>query len=387
MTKRKIQLQTEAAELFFKEIKIRLIEIFKQSIKIISKMFIHALAMISLLHYQYLQQQYYVNHLDWLLFWKTSNTAPFRITKKYNKTSMNIKYQYTLGTEINLRDEIAFKDFVNTQGIFEEDFEIARLTDIGNLKLQYKDNNLIHIQDFNELNDYEKILNDSAKSFKYFGYQKHRINYLIKTKQKTHSYLGEDNSSDFILPTSKKIDVPFQNIGKLSKKDKVFNWLPFENFYITYPLFSGIIGYLFLDYSNSLQPIALDTNYLIEYPFGKIDKQGIHKFHKNYLSIKSIRDVKDKEDLVFDYWYIGVTGVPFWIQFPEIPRCPVTGRLMKFVCQLNSSDEILVKESSLISNKNYFESANKDLKFGGSGTLFIFMEPVSKIVGLVIQDT
>lgn len=105
------------------------------------------------------------------------------------------------------------------------------------------------------------------------------------------------------------------------------------------------------------------------------------------MSILSIFDVEDKSMLDFNYWHYGITGLPFWIQYPEIPRCPVSGRLMRFVCHLNSCLSIKIVQSTLSFTTKYAKDYCYDLRFWGSGTLYIFMEPETKIVGFLIQDT
>lgn len=39
---------------------------------------------------------------------------------------------------INFYEENKFRDFVNMYGIFEDEFELVRYVDIGNLKIIYK---------------------------------------------------------------------------------------------------------------------------------------------------------------------------------------------------------------------------------------------------------
>ena len=118
-----------------------------------------------------------------------------------------------------------------------------------------------------------------------------------------------------------------------------------------------------------------------------MESAGIHKFNRTNLTIKSIKKLNKEEELDFDYWYAGISGIPFWIQHPDIPKCPKTGNLMRFVCQINTLDSVKVNQSNLISKESYFPQYTKDLRFWGSGTLYVFMEPESKVVGLIIQDT
>ena len=300
---------------------------------------------------------------------------------------MNTRYQYISEWTINLDSEDEFRDLINTQGIFEDEFLVKRKTSSTSLQLRYDNDYLTQIRYIDELNDNEIELSNSAKSFRYFENKKNWINFLIPTEKETNSFIGEDDTSNFTAPKSNLIKVPFQTIAKISSKDEPFKWLPFEDFYITYPLFAGLGEFMFFDYNEPLSPKLIGNYRNIEYPFGKMNPAGIHKFNRTNLSIKSIKKLTEDEDLDFEYWYAGISGIPFWIQNPDIPKCPKTGNLMRFVCQINTLESVKVSESNLKSEENYFAQYSKDLRFWGSGTLYVFMEPQSKVVGLIIQDT
>ena len=300
---------------------------------------------------------------------------------------MSTKYQFIHAYSVNLTNEQDFRKLINTQGIFEEEFEIKRKTGSTSLQLRYDDNFLSQIKCIDEFNDEEIELNEGARKFRYFEQNKNRINFLIPSDNNSHSYLGEDTQEEFKVPIHESIKVPFQIIGKLSGKDQVFNWLPFEDFYITYPLFSSIADFLFLDYSNPVAPKLLGEYPNVEYPFGEMENNGVHKFQKTNLKVRSIKNLRKEEDLDFDYWYFGTTGVPSWIQHPEIPVCPIGGKTMKFIGQIRTNKSIKVKDSNLISNEPYFDEYANHLCFWGSGELYVFIEPESRIVGMLIQDS
>ena len=300
---------------------------------------------------------------------------------------MNSKYQYISESSINLDSEDEFRDLINTQGIFEDEFSEKIKTQSPSLQLKYDNDYLTQIRYVNQLNNIDIELTNSAKSFRYFKNKRNRINFLIPTEKESNSFIGEDGTAKFTTPKSNLIEVPFQIIAKISRKDKPFSWLPFEELYITYPIFSGTSEFIFLDYSEPLSPELIGNYKNIDYPFGKMDTAGIHKFNRTNLSIKSIKDLNEDEDLDFEYWYAGISGIPFWIQHPDIPKCPKTGNLMRFVCQLNTSELVKVSQSNLKSEEDYFTQYNKSLRFWGSGSLYVFMEPISKVVGFIIQDT
>lgn len=300
---------------------------------------------------------------------------------------MNSKYQYISESSVNLDSEDEFRNLINTQGIFEDEFSAKIKTQSPSLQLKYDNDYLTQIRYVDQLNNINIKLTNSAKSFRYFKNKRNRINFLIPTEKESNSFIGEDGTSKFTTPKSNLIEVPFQIIAKISRKDEPFSWLPFEELYITYPIFSGTGEFIFLNYSEPLSPKLIGNYKNINYPFGKMDTAGIHKFNRTNLTIKSIKDLNEDEDLDFEYWYAGISGVPFWIQHPEIPKCPKTGNLMRFVCQFNTSESVKVSQSNLKSEEDNFTQDNKKLRFWGSGSLYVFIEPISKVVGLIIQDT
>ena len=297
------------------------------------------------------------------------------------------KYQYIYEWTINLNSEEKYRELINTQGIYKDEFEIIRKSGNSCLRLKYCNKKLNQVKQIDELNNIEIQLNNEAIKFSFFKHQKNRINFLIPKEKESNSFLGQESKTNFRIPNPESIKVPFQIIAKLSKKDPIFSWLPFEEFFITYPLFTSIHDFLFLDYSNSLAPELIGNYKDIDYPFGMMESNVIHKFKKTNLEIKSIKNLNKDEDLDFEYWYCARTGVPMWIQNAEIPRCPKSGKIMKFVCQIDTSESVKVIESNLTSDKDYFNRYTQHLQFWGSGTLYIFIEPSTKVVGLIIQDT
>jgi hypothetical protein len=74
-------------------------------------------------------------------------------------------------------------------------------------------------------------------------------------------------------------------------------------------------------------------------------------------------------------------GVPLWHQYPELPKCPKTGELMKFVCSVSSTRRINIMKKGIIGSRK----TEGFLMFGDMGTLYIFFHPKSKIAYLTIQ--
>ena len=75
------------------------------------------------------------------------------------------------------------------------------------------------------------------------------------------------------------------------------------------------------------------------------------------------------------YWNLPpflMYGVPKWIQSPDIPRCPISNEVMRFVCSVNSDTEI--KEFKNVLNRE------TSLMFGDHGILNIFFNPETKVL-------
>ena len=298
-----------------------------------------------------------------------------------------MKEQYLLGEGIHMHEEEDLLDIMNTQGIYKDEFDILRQSGNISTKLVYHKGYLTAVKEIDALNNINIDLNAKLRNQKYAEIPRRRIHYMLNSTMESHSHFGEDEFHAFSMPVSELINSPFQVIGKLSQKEPIFTWLPFEEFFLTYPLFTEIMGCLYLDYSNPTSPEVYAVDYEINYPHGEIAVDRLHKFQKTNIAIRSIKDLNEEQDLDFDHWYIGITGVPFWIQHAEIPKCPKTGKRMKFICQINSMDSIKVTQSDILNERIPFVEMHTSLSFWGSGTLFVFIEPESKIVGYLIQNT
>ncbi|MEZ5049608.1 MAG: hypothetical protein R2766_08160 [Saprospiraceae bacterium] len=84
---------------------------------------------------------------------------------------------------------------------------------------------------------------------------------------------------------------------------------------------------------------------------------------------------------------LGNTGAPTWIQHELIPKCPKTGKSMKFLVMLETNNLVELESSNVEINdksmKTYIESFN----FWCDGALFIFYQPESKTMAYFIQNT
>ena len=91
---------------------------------------------------------------------------------------MNSKYQYISESSVNLDSEDEFRNLINTQGIFEDEFLAKMKTQSPSLQLKYDNDYLTQIRYINQLNNIDIELINSAKSFRYFKNKRNYSKYL-----------------------------------------------------------------------------------------------------------------------------------------------------------------------------------------------------------------
>ena len=112
------------------------------------------------------------------------------------------------------------------------------------------------------------------------------------------------------------------------------------------------------------------------------------------------KQIKSDSEIVFEKVYIntqkvntidigiGHTGVPNWIQYPDIPSCPKSGKTMRFLLQLTLDGlDIPTKKTNVHPEKEWYKQYFDHMNFWGDGNLFIFFEPESKVACFMIQNT
>ena len=60
---------------------------------------------------------------------------------------------------------------------------------------------------------------------------------------------------------------------------------------------------------------------------------------------------------------------------------------MRFLCQLQSSDDIKTKETNIKPEDDWYKQYFEKMNFWGDGDLFVFFHPESKIACYMIQNT
>ena len=127
----------------------------------------------------------------------------------------------------------------------------------------------------------------------------------------------------------------------------------------------------FIDYSNELKLELLSDNSKSEYR----PHEQLSSLTFDTIDSVSIEELENESDPIHQ------CGVPLWYQYPELPKCPKTGELMKFVCSISSTRRINIIKKGIFGDK----ITEKFLMFGDMGTLYVFFHPISKIAYLTIQ--
>ncbi|MES2772632.1 MAG: hypothetical protein V4722_00515 [Bacteroidota bacterium] len=195
--------------------------------------------------------------------------------------------------------------------------------------------------------------------------------------------LGGDIPAGFIMPPNDFIG-SIQYLGAIDNSDTVFSWLPFR-LHLICPIFLNI-EMVFVDYENPNAPVIispLDTA-AVTTEYDDLEKDSIVIFNKISVGLELIKVpiTEDNDDEI-----IGLTGKPVWEQNSESPKCPKTGRKMKFICQLFSSGKVTTKYTNIKAAEQYYQDCFADMNFWEDGSLYVFFEPDSKVACYFIQHT
>jgi hypothetical protein len=283
------------------------------------------------------------------------------------------KRVFLVGSEVIFNGDDQSLRFLETQSVEEN----VALENVEGLELVFEKNKLVKKYQLMYGERFELELEDEEIGFELIiDPIAHPIFLINESETKTESYLGGITPSNFNLPKFES-KPSFQFLGTLSNKTEGFEWLPFE-IHLTAPLF-GYFDPLYLDYSDPLSPKVINEEHYLnsdyEDEFVKHDSELVYE--KIFITTQPSDEIPEFEE------NIGIVGVPTWIQYPAIPVCPISGRTMKFVCQLNYGLDIPLKSSNINTEggAKYIEKMN----FGIDGDLFLFIEPESKVVCVIIQ--
>jgi hypothetical protein len=281
--------------------------------------------------------------------------------------------KYLTGWEINFNDKEALTNFLQTQGVSASGFEFFK-----NVQAALELNMLgdVAIKVYKHDAEERKLIAENVE-LPINNWTDHEIFVLEKSTNGNHK-IGGNIPKELIFPTHENLKTPFHYIATIDGNDPNFSWIGLEKLHIIFPLNECNMG-IFLDYSNPNKPIILNPDTFNDawYDPDLDNSLNVEFSEAKYSVNKEIND-----DAFIDNDGLLLCGAPLWYQMPEIPICPITKKVMKYICTINSDSEI-----SLLLN----ETENKKLGFadylcfGDHGHLFVFYCPESKVLHLNAQ--
>ncbi len=280
--------------------------------------------------------------------------------------------QYLVGWEVNLDGKEHCKSFIETQLTNKETAENR----FSHIILTYNDDDFLEsaISKDQDGNNKELIIKDDQ-----IKYEDLRINKLLgfEKNENGENWIGGVLPSDFLIPKN-SCPGSFQYLGKLSHKSNAFNWLPFDINLIC-PIYLDL-DKIWLDYAEPNAPKILNLEEVNALTTAYDDLKS-----DSFIEYKQVHfSTNENNEIGFG---IGFTGIPNWIQYPDIPRCPKTQKTMRFLCQLQSNDDIQTNKTNIKTVDDWYKKYFEKMNFWGDGDLFVFFEPESKIACYMIQNT
>lgn len=286
---------------------------------------------------------------------------------KESVSSIITSVRYLNGHEVLDRDPERFRRALLTQGISKDQLKYGKYLQWTN-ELRIADNRVVEVvehsydQDsFSQLVDFELPIQD---------WPDHQYYFLIPNKDGVHQVGGRPAQEvNFQSPFG------FSFIASISGKDPLFEWLRIDRLDIYYPINTCSEG-IFIDYSEIGNPVILNPEVLSDsWDTENADSSLIGVFSE--VRYESVEDIS--EDLLLDeFGDTLICGVPMWYQALDIPVCPKTGEVMKYVATIRSNTK-----NQLVQGKSIFGDY---LIFMDMGFLYVFWEPTSKVMYLVAQS-
>lgn len=292
-----------------------------------------------------------------------------------NSSSKSPKKIFLEGWEVKLNGDQQCYRFLETQAISEE----LALTSTDALELVFEDNRLVEKYNW-QYGDRSKLeLDESESAFQYYPVTPNEM-YLVNQTDSGFSHLGGELPEGFKLP---KFDSKpsFQYLGTLSPQTSGLEWLPFD-FNLTVPIY-GSFTQLFIDYSDPTSPKVLnESDYLnSDYEDERVKHDSELIFEKVFISSEKLEEMPE-----ILHGIAGILGIPEWIQNPDIPKCPKSGKTMKFVIQLGFGLEVGLQRTNIeLPEEGYFADLLGRMNFWADGNLFVFLNPDTKMACYLIQ--
>jgi hypothetical protein len=296
----------------------------------------------------------------------------FILNKKKTKPNMEIETKrFLAGWEVNLDGQEHCESFIETQITTQQIAESL----YAHIELTYNQEGILSdaVKKDNDGNSEELIIRSDIRLKDY------RINKIINfyPDENGLNHIGGVQPADFEIPAN-KCPGSFQFLGRISNQSIGFNWLPFDLNLIC-PIYLDI-DKVWLDYSKPNSPLIINLEEINRLSTAYDDLKA-----DSFIEYEQVNfSTKEENQIAFQ---LGYSGIPNWVQFADIPRCPKTNRTMRFVCQLLSDDLVKTARTNIKPANGSYEQYFEKMNFWGDGDLFVFFEPESKVACYLIQNT
>ena len=268
---------------------------------------------------------------------------------------------YLGGWEVDFNDSEELKNFIIQHRLSKDDFDTFTTIQSG-LEIKTENGKITEI--LNQLGN-EKV--SGPLDIPIPESEPHRLFWLRPSASGRHQ-LGGRMPNELKFSTNDSFAPIY--LGHIDCKDSHFSWLSINKLHLFYPL-DFYFEPTFVDYTNELNPELLSDG-------GKLEFRP--KEQLSSLTFEATSNVTT-EEVENEYDPIHQCGVPLWYQYPELPKCPKTGELMKFVCSISSTKRISVLKKGMLGMKK----TDDILQFGDMGNLYVFFNPNSKIAYMTTQ--
>lgn len=277
------------------------------------------------------------------------------------------QYIFLAGWEVRLNGDAQCEAFIRTQAVAKEVAEVLPSA----TELIFEKGALIAAYTLEEGDRSERILRKDEKGLPWANVSPNKS--LVFEGGGPH-LLGGAWPESLKAP---QVDcaTSFQYVGCIKRTEPAFGWLP-HDLHLVCPIYLTF-DRLLMDYSDPLGPVVFNAKEIAEAEssFDEVGPDSLIEFHgRSFNFIESMERFGQ-----------GFAGFPTWIQYPSIPRCPKTGNVMRFVCQLSGG--AVVARSNIVPSDDYNATCFEDLNFWEDGDLFVFFEPNSRMACYIIQNT
>lgn len=277
------------------------------------------------------------------------------------------KIKYLGGWELDFENDEAASAFLLTHGVDKKGFQFFKdIQEAIELRIEGD-----KISKFYSHSGMWKELKGENIELPVDEWEEHQVFFLKKSNSGNH-VLGGKKPDDLVLPSSENLKTPFQYIGTIDGTDPLFKWMGIPKLHIIYPIYECNRG-VYLDYSNPLKPRIISETFNSAWYEPDMGNVGIIEFSETkYETVEELdsANFEDSDDVL-------LCGVPLWHQSPEVPLCPITHKVMKFVCTVNSDRNIEIMNKQMSKGLPF---SDEYLCFGDYGHLYIFFEPESKVL-------